>query len=161
MAKYFLESSAFVKRYKTELGSNLVNRLFDEKHELFYLNLAIIEIRKVFYRLYKWTQNLEGDRPITEKEFQFLESQFAADLLTMKRIEFTDEMIEKSTEILEKIWINSVFDLVQLSAFLIVKEIYPDLIFICSDKRSNLIGAASVFVNSTEIRVPEEENRLH
>jgi predicted nucleic acid-binding protein len=160
MAKYFFETSAFTKRYKTELGSEFVNRVFTEEHELFYLNLAIIEIRKVFYRLYKWTQNLENDTPVTKEEFQSLESQFAVDLLTMKRIEFTDEMVEKSIEILEKAWVNSVFDLAQLSAFLIAKEIYPDLIFVCSDKGSNLIRAARLFVGDTAVKTPEGENGL-
>ena len=54
MARYFLESSALVKRYKQEVGTDVVDRLFDfENHELFDLNLAEIEVRKVFYRLWK------------------------------------------------------------------------------------------------------------
>lgn len=157
MAKYFLESSAFVKRYRQESGSPFVNRLFQEKHELFYLNLALLEIRKVFFRLYKWPQGLEGDVQITREEFQNLEAQFAADLLTMKRIEFTDEMLEKSTEILKHAWIRSVFDLAQLSSFLVAKEIYSDLVFVCSDKRSNLIEATKFFVNRSNIVIPEYE----
>jgi len=157
MAKYFLESSAFVKRYKKEKGSDFVNNLFIEGHDLFYLNLAIVEVRKVFYRLYLWPQNLEGDIQITEEEFQKLESEFATDLLKMHKIDFTNEMIERTTAILKKIWLKSVFDLAQLSSFLIAKEVYPDLIFICSEK-SKLIKAARVFVNPTDIKIPEYEN---
>lgn len=156
MAKYFLESSAFVKRYKQESGSDFLNRLFTEEYDLFYLNLAIIEVRKVFYRLYLWPQNLEGNSRMTEEEFQKLESKFAADLLKMHRIDFTNEMIEKTAKILEKIWLKSVFDLAQLSSFLIAKEIYSDLIFVCSEK-SKLIKAARIFVNSTNIKIPEYE----
>lgn len=65
MARYFLESSAFIKRYKREFGTDFVNSLFGNAHELFYLNLAIVEIRKVFYRLWKYPQNLQGDIQIT------------------------------------------------------------------------------------------------
>ena len=159
MAKYFLESSALIKRYKTESGSDFVNKIFTEENELFYLNLAIVEIRKVFYRLYKWNQNLEGDAKITENEFQYLESQFALDLLAMRRVEFTDEMVEKSIKILERVWLRSAFDLVQVAAFLITKEIYPDLVFICSDKRSNLVEAAKLFViDAEEVKIPEKED---
>jgi len=157
MGKYFLESSAFVKRYKQEKGSHFINRLFKEGHQLFYLNLAIIEIRKVFYRLYKWPFPAEKNFSITRKEFEKLNACLAADLLKMYRIDFTQEMIEKATEILEKVWIKSVFDLAHLSSFLIAKDIYPDLIFVCSDKRSNLIKAAEIFVNSLDIRIPENE----
>lgn len=156
MAKYFLESSAFVKRYKKEKGSDFVNKLFSEGHDLCYLNLAIIEIRKVFYRLYKWPQTLEKDIQITKEEFENLNSQLAADLLKMYRIDFTDEMIEKSTKILEKVWLNSVFDLAHLSCFLIAKEIYPDLILVCSDKK-NLIESAREFIKQEEIKIPEYE----
>ncbi len=83
MAKYFLESSALIKRYKQESGTDFVNSLFKDSHQLFYLNLTIIEIRKVFYRLWKYPQHLENDNlnPITESEFSNLESRFAADLL--------------------------------------------------------------------------------
>ena len=157
MAKYFLETSAFVKRYKKEAGSSFINILFQENHYLFYLNLAIIEIRKVFYRLYKWPQPLEKDIRITKEKFEKLNARLAEDLLKMYRIDFTQEMIEKATEILKKVWIKSVFDLAHLSSFLIAKEIYPDLTFVCSDKRSNLIKAAEIFVNSSDIKIPEHE----
>jgi predicted nucleic acid-binding protein len=156
MAKYYLETSAFVKRYKKEEGSDFINKLFNEEHDLFYLNLAIIEIRKVFYRLYLWPQNLEGNSRITKEQFLALNARFAQDLLKMKRINFTDEMIEKSTSILEKVWLKSVFDLAQLSAYLIAKESYPNLIFVCSEK-SKLIGVAKLFVDVNNIKIPEYE----
>jgi hypothetical protein len=84
MPKYFLESSAFIKRYKSEIGSDVVNNLFNDNHDLFYLNLAIIEIRKVFYRLLKYPLNQDGQ--ITEEEFNRLNRLFDADSLQMHRI---------------------------------------------------------------------------
>ena len=39
MPKYFLETSAFLKRYKNEAGSDIVNNLFNNIKELFYLDV--------------------------------------------------------------------------------------------------------------------------
>lgn len=152
MSKYFLETSAFLKRYKTETGSNLVNNFFDKSHDLFYLNLAIIEIRKVFYRLRKYP--LQQDDQITQEEFTALNSRFAADILQMQRIEFTEEMIEQAISILERVWIRNIFDLAQLSAYLIAKQEYSDMIFVCSDERSKLIEDVKQFVQEGDIIVP-------
>ncbi len=152
MPKYFLETSAFLKRYKEEAGSNIVNSLFNNRHELFYLNLAIIEIRKVFYRLRKYP--LQQDDPITEEEFNALSSRFAEDILQMQRIEFTEEMIGQAIAILEKAWVPNIFDLAQLSAYLIAKKEYPDIIFVCSDERSKLIEGVKQFVREGDIIIP-------
>ncbi|OGV98466.1 MAG: hypothetical protein A2W75_09000 [Nitrospinae bacterium RIFCSPLOWO2_12_39_15] len=152
MPKYFLETSAFLKRYKDEAGSDIVNSLFINRHELFYLNLAIIEIRKVFYRLRKYP--LQQDDPITEEEFNALSSRFAKDILQMKRIEFTEEMIGQAITILERVWVPNIFDLTQLSAYLIAKKEYPDIIFVCSDERSKLIEGVKQFVQEGDIIVP-------
>ena len=152
MSKYFLESSAFIKRYKSETGSDVVNNLFNNNHGLFYLNLAIIEIRKVFYRLWKYP--LHQDNRITEEEFKALVSRFAADTLQIYKIVFTEEMIERADSILERAWVPNIFDLTQLSAYLIAREEYPDMIFVCSDERSKLIEGVKHFVQEGDIIVP-------
>ena len=152
MPKYFLESSAFIKRYKDEAGSDIVNSLFINKRELFYLNLAIIEIRKVFYRLRKYP--LQQDDPITEEEFNALSNRVAEDILQMQRIEFTEEMIGQTISVLERVWIPNIFDLAQLSAYLIAKQEYTDMIFVCSDERSKLIEGVKQFVQEGDIIVP-------
>ena len=152
MAKYFLNSSALTKRYKQESGSSFVNSLFEGAHELFYLNLAIIEVRKIFYRLCKYPQHLPSDTQITESEFRSLESRFKTDLQQMQRVQLTEEMVLRATDILEKIWIKSIFDLAQLTAYLVIREEHPDMIFVCSD--SNLIEAARQFVSESVIAIP-------
>jgi len=152
MSKYFLESSAFTKRYKSETGSDLVNNLFNNNHDLFYLNLAILEIRKAFFRLWKYPE--QQDNQITEDEYKALVSKFAADTLLMYRIEFTEEMIEQALNVLERVWVPNIFDLAQLSAYLIARQEYPDMIFVCADKRSKLIEAVKQFVPYTDVIVP-------
>jgi len=153
MPKHFLETSAFIKRYKNEAGSDEVNNLFNNRHDLFFLNLAIIEIRKVFYRLWKYPQQQDGP-PITEEEFKALNSKFAEDILQMQRVEFTEEMIDQAISTLERVWIPNIFDLAQLSAYLIAKQVYSDMIFVCSDERSKLIEGVKQFVPDTDIIIP-------
>ncbi len=152
MPKYFLETSAFLKRYKNEAGSDVVNNLFNNRHDLFYLNLAIIEIRKVFFRLWKYP--LKQENQITEEAFKALNSKFAEDILQIQRIEFTEEMIGQAISALERAWVPNIFDLAQLSAYLIAKQEYSDMIFVCADKRSKLIEAVKQFVHDNDIIVP-------
>lgn len=153
MARYFLESSAFVKRYKPEMGTAFVNNLFTGEHDLFYLNLAILEVRKVFYRLWKHPQ--QGEAPITEAEFLGLEQRLADDEQEALRIDFTEEMIEKGMEVLNTIWLPSAFDLAQLAGYLVTKEVFPRLIFVCADENSNLVSAAKLFVPEASVLVPK------
>lgn len=153
MAQYFLESSALTKRYKSEVGTDFVDDLFAQGNDLFYLNLAILEVRKVFYRLWKHPQ--QGEAPITEAEFLELEEGLADDEQQMLKIDFTEEMIEKGMEVLNTIWLPSAFDLAQLAGYLITKEVFSDLIFVCADENSNLNNAAREFVSESDIVVPK------
>ncbi|MBU0722237.1 type II toxin-antitoxin system VapC family toxin [Patescibacteria group bacterium] len=161
MSKYFLESSAFTKRYRPEDGSIFIDQLFEGEHTLFYLNLAILEVRKVIFRL--WKNPLEQDGQITEEEYNNLESRFAADIQKMIRVEFSEEMIKKSLEFLKtagenSAWIKTSFDLAQLTAYLIAKEENNDLFFVCADECSHLIKAAKVFVNDSDIIIPTKNS---
>jgi len=72
----------------------------------------------------------------------------------MQRIEFTEEMIGQAITILGKAWVPNIFDLAQLSAYLIAKKEYPDVIFVCSDERSKLIEGVKQFVREGDIIVP-------
>lgn len=121
---------------------------------IFHLNLALIEVRKVFYRLWKYPFPHEQVHQISEQDFKALESALARDLQRMKQIEFTDEMLERAVSILGVVWLKSAFDLAQLAAYLVAKDEYPDLVFACSDERSNLLDAARDFVNEEDILVP-------
>jgi len=155
MANYYLETSAFLKRYKQEKGSNFVSQLIeDNSSSIFYLNLTITEISKVFFRLYKYPQPLEQDNQISKEVFESLQAQFAQDLLKMKKISLTEEIIGKTKKILEKGYIKSVIDLLHLSAFLITKEEFPDIRLVTSDEE--IIGIAEKFIYKSVIINPED-----
>lgn len=155
MAKYFLESSALAKRYHQEEGTDFVDSLFVGDDTLFYLNLAIIEVRKAFYRRRYHPQNIEGDIQITDGMFLQMQAHFTNDLHQMQRIAFTEEMIARAEMILRSYWLKSVFDLAQLSAFLITKEEYPDIIFVAAD--NSLITVARKFVSTEDALNPGEQ----
>jgi len=155
MANYYLETSAFLKRYKQERGSYLVNQLIEENSpSIFYLNLTIAEVNKLFFRLYKYPQQLEKDTRISERIFHSLQSQFASDLLKMKKVLLTEETIEKSKRILEKGYLKSVIDLLHLSAFLIIKEEFSEIKLVSAD--GNITEIAKKFVQESDIINPEE-----
>jgi len=155
MANYYFETSAFLKRYKQEKGSNFVNQLIENIYSsIFYLNLTIAEVSKVFFRLYKYPQGLEKDKQISKEVFESLQNQFAHDLLKMNKISLTEEIIEKTKNILEKCYLKSVVDLLHLSAFLITKEEFPDIKLVTSDKE--IIRAAGELVSKSSIINPED-----
>lgn len=128
---YFLESSAFVKRYIREHGSTFIDKLFSGNNQLFYLSITFCEVLKVFYRFYKYTQH--NEQRITETEFNGLKALFESDLLHAKRVALTNEILNKSREILDIGYIKSSIDILQIACFLITKEVYPDLILITAD----------------------------
>jgi predicted nucleic acid-binding protein len=74
MARYFLDSSALVKRYHHERGSGDVDRLFDTAENRFVISrLAVVELHSCFARLVR-----EG--VLTPSEFQRLFARLEADV---------------------------------------------------------------------------------
>lgn len=156
MAKYFLETSALVKRYKPERGSGFIDGLFASGHDLYYLNLSLVEVQKMFIRLWKYPQHHEGDVRIQEQEYLSLETSLANDLLQMQRIELTEEMITRTREVLNHSWLKSALDTLFLAAYLVTKDQYPDIIFVSSDIGSNLVPVAKGMVGDQFVIIPEE-----
>ena len=93
---------------------------------------------------YKYPQHNEQN--ITETEFNRLNASFATDLLRAERIALTDEILNKSRAILDAGYLKSSFDVLQLSGFLITKEVYPNLILITAD--NDLAGLTLTFTNN-------------
>jgi predicted nucleic acid-binding protein len=66
MARYFLDSSALVKRYHREHGSDAVEQLFmDANHRCFISRLALVELHSCFARLVR-------EKVISETDFAHL-----------------------------------------------------------------------------------------
>ena len=78
MPVYYLESSALLKHYKTEVGSGLVQELFEGKKadELFVTSyLTVLEVNTVAARLLK-------GRVLRQRQYQQLVGTFLQDLST-------------------------------------------------------------------------------
>ncbi|MEW6095537.1 MAG: type II toxin-antitoxin system VapC family toxin [bacterium] len=74
MVKYLIDTSALMKRYKVEKGSEKIKELFEEsENEKIIISIVIVEILHNFYRLHR-----EGE--ITEIELQKLTSTFYNDI---------------------------------------------------------------------------------
>jgi len=140
---YFLDTSAFTKRYKNEPGHEYIDKIFSTNNQIFYLSVTYCEIIKIFYRLYKYPQL--NDKQISEKEFNLLNAKLATDLFYVNRISVTDEIVNKSREILEMGWLKASIDVLILSGFIVTKDIYKNLYFITAD--DDLSDLAKKFTN--------------
>lgn len=140
---YFLETSAFTKRYTKEPGYQFIDKIFSVNNQLFYLSVTYCEIIKIFYRLYKYPQI--NDTKISENKFNTLNAALSNDLLLASRISITDEIVSKSKEILNIGWLKSSVDILILSGFIVTKDIYRNLYFITAD--NDLANLAKKFSN--------------
>jgi len=74
MSTYFFDSSALVKRYRSEAGSDVVERLFVDPTARCYISRrAVVEVQRVFSRRVR-------EREITEQELDSLRDRFYRDL---------------------------------------------------------------------------------
>ena len=74
MARYYLDSSALVKRYHREVGSDSVAALFDKSdNRLFVSRLALVEVQSSFARLVR-------EQILVEPDFAMLIARMEADV---------------------------------------------------------------------------------
>lgn len=98
MTNYFFDTSALVKRYHQESGSDIVDKIFDEPDKtITILNLTIVEILNTFYRLFR-------EHWISEIELEKLTNIFYSDLYSSNIIVYSifHEHIIKAERIIKK-----------------------------------------------------------
>lgn len=84
MARYFLDSSALVKRYHRESGSDDVERLFESSGDRFFVSrLALVEVRSSFARLVREGVFANSD---FVKLIARLDEDVASDILTVAAV---------------------------------------------------------------------------
>ena len=71
----------------------------------------------------------------------------------MNKISLTDEIIENTKKILEREYLKSAVDLLHLSAFLIIKQEFPETKLVSAD--ANMIKVAKKFISESNIINPE------
>lgn len=140
---YFLDTSAFTKRYKNEPGHEYIDKIFSTNNQIFYLSVTYCEVIKIFYRLYKYPQ--QNDIQISEMEFNSFNAKLSTDLFNLNRVSVTDEIVNKSREILEIGWLKGSIDILILSGFIVTKDVYKNLYLITADDK--LSDLAKKFTN--------------
>ena len=119
---YFFDTSALIKNYIEEIGSDHVSDLMDSAAEIFVSTLTIIECYSTLRRIL--LENL-----ITEDEYSHLKKEIAYDFEYFNKIEF--EMFSEKCEQLIDIYQLKTLDSIQLAASLNVSDEIDN--FVCCD----------------------------
>jgi len=123
---YFFDTSALVKRYHGETGSDNVDRIFDQKDRAIVIsNITITEMISAFKRK-------ENAGEIGFETMELLVSKFFADILAeFVVLELTDEHIKESIRLVTERNLRTL-DALQLGTALEIKGV--GCIFVSADK---------------------------
>ncbi|MBI4685129.1 MAG: type II toxin-antitoxin system VapC family toxin [Nitrospirae bacterium] len=126
MPLYFFDTSALVKRYHIESGSEKVNEIFNNPDGVFIVtSLTVTEFVSAFARKLH-------EKVISEDDFRFCLSEFAKDIISLFWIiDLERSHINKSISLIIKHNLRTL-DSLQLSAFLDLSSLNP--IMITSDE---------------------------
>jgi uncharacterized protein len=121
----YFDTSALIKKYIDEKGSDKVDELFNNAENIFVSNITEIETLSTFKRL-------QIENEITEKEYQQLKKEIEIDFHSFEIIELDDEVINYSKKVIEKYQLKSL-DSIQLGSLLVIKNMLDH--FIVCDKK--------------------------
>jgi predicted nucleic acid-binding protein len=141
VVRYYLDSSAIVKRYVTERGSPWLNSLYPvaEGHLLHTVRISGAEIIAALFLRARAGSITQADARTAAHQFK---AEFAS---RYQHIEVTEMVVDTAMELVERHALRG-YDAVQLAAGLLVDAIGRDtglspLVFISADRR--LLAAAS------------------
>jgi len=132
MKFYFFDTSALVKRYHYENGTEKVDSIFSEDDRAIIISsISITEIVSALNRK-------KGEGVIAEDDLQFTISKFFHDAIKeFTVLEISEENVKDSIELVLSENLRTL-DALQLAVALGLKDL--EAIFVCADK--NLINAA-------------------
>jgi predicted nucleic acid-binding protein len=141
MATYFADSSGLVKRHVSEIGSRWFSQIADAQSEntIIASRLSISEVFSAFNRRRRELSLSQTDyRKVAQNFEDYCQTQYQI-------IEITEEVTEKSRELLEKYSLRA-SDSIQLASAILTNENlkqanFSELIFLASDQK--LIDAAN------------------
>jgi len=123
---YFFDSSAIIKRYHRETGTEKVDEIVDGIGEIYISSLALIETIATLRRKVK-------ERKLTHNRFSKLKSAFLYDV--EKRyalIPIEDSLVVDALYLAEKYAMKSL-DSLQLASALKIKSVEEEIIFVSAD----------------------------
>ncbi|MEJ5363179.1 MAG: type II toxin-antitoxin system VapC family toxin [Spirochaetota bacterium] len=126
----FIDTSALMKRYISEIGSDIIDNLFTKCDTIYVSIITEIEafstIRRLLY-----------DKQIGKHEFLHLHNEIETDLQYFTIIDINESVIKLSKDLIMHHSLRTL-DSIQLSSALLIKDTID--YFVCSDNR--LITAA-------------------
>lgn len=122
MPVYFFDTSALVKRYHVEAGSETVNGLFEKQDAVFAVaSITIAEFVSAFAR--KFSEGV-----ITEEDFRACLSEFSKDIITsFWVIDLDRSHINRSVSLIIKHYLRTL-DSLQLAVFLNLSPAKPTIV---------------------------------
>lgn len=132
MVNFYIDTSAFVKRYFLESGSDIIDRLFKKSELTMTASLTYAETYAAFNRVYR-----EGG--ITGSKLKNIIELFEEDWKGLSLIEFSAEARKKIPDLSKKFPLRGA-DLLHLASALTIFERGIDFQFVASDGK--LLNAA-------------------
>jgi len=123
--RLFFDTSALIKNYIQETGSDKVESLMTDS-EIIYVS-SILEIETV-----STLKRLLIDKAITEKEYIILKREFETDYQFFIAADLTSAVIEKAKTVIEKHYLKSLDAIHLAAAVLLADEI--DYFIACDEK---------------------------
>jgi hypothetical protein len=156
MALFYLDTSALVKRYKSEEGSETIDWLYDRLprgHGLATSFLTVLEFVSAIRRLLT-------TRSISEEEFRDIISTFSRELEPFLIRSLDDKIVVDSLTYITKHALKSA-DSIQLATVIelkeTMKEVGEKVIFVCDDKELINVGRKE---NLEVINPRKEEDKI-
>jgi len=130
----YLDTSALVKRYVEERGSEIIHTFFEKEEGKFTAKIAYVEALAAFSR-----RRREGG--ISGNDYVSLCHLFESEWETyMDIVELTDEVLKATRRLIDSYPLRGLDAIHLASALLIRDKTREEITFICSDK--NLLDAA-------------------
>ena len=141
MADYFFDSSALVKRYAEEEGTDWVMRVADSEagHRICIARITGPELISAFFRKVQNGQLLESDAiRATDNFVEDFDGQYVI-------MEITTGLCESAMSLTRRHGLRA-YDAIQLAAALEQRLSMPQLIFVSADDRLNVAAQAEELV---------------
>ncbi len=126
--KYFFDTSAFVKFFRDEIGTEKISEIIlDKSNDIWIMELAKLEFYSALYRQFR-------NKELNENELNIIFKELDEDLENIRIEPFTNEIIieaEKLLKIYGKDYGLRTLDALHLSSCYLISD--EDIIFVSSD----------------------------